>query len=279
MTNVTDLPLGPGVRLIDSNQHGIVALDKPAGVMSHPNKNEDIKRSLLNAGYDYDGEVFRWKEGAVEHRAWLINRLDSPTSGVILLALNESINDTIKQLFATHKVAKTYYALVKHAPTKPSGSWSDTLSRDVYRGKKLIKGGHRIQAKTRYQLVKAPKGGFPVALIRLLPLTGRTHQLRVQCKNHRHPIVGDRTYGDFSFNKDVVNQIREKRMMLHSGETSIRYAYQGKMYHFEAKSDLPEAFDAVMRFRPGLSAAKPSAKTGRRGRVTKTAVAGRRFRR
>ena len=121
MTNVTDLPLGPGVRLIDSNQHWIVALDKPAGVMSHQNKNEDIKRSLLNAGYDYDGEVFRWKEGAVEHRAWLINRLDSPTSGVILLALNESINDTIKQLFATHKVAKTYYALVKYAPAKPSG--------------------------------------------------------------------------------------------------------------------------------------------------------------
>ena len=59
MTNVTDLPLGPGVRVIDSNQHGIVALDKPAGVMSHPNKNKDIKRSLLNASYDYDGELFR----------------------------------------------------------------------------------------------------------------------------------------------------------------------------------------------------------------------------
>ena len=278
ITQACDLPLGPGVRLITSNQHGLVALDKPAGVMSHPNKEGETKRSLLQAGYDYDGEVYTWKIGEVVHRAWLINRLDSPTSGVILLALNEEINATIKQLFSTHKVSKVYYALVKNTPSVPAGSWSDTLTKDVYRGKKLIKGGQRIPAKTRYQVVKAPTGGFPVALIKLLPLTGRTHQLRVQCKNHRHPVVGDRTYGSFSFNKEVAIETGERRMMLHSGETSMRYAFKGKMHDFKAESELPESFAAVMRFRPGLSTGRAPAPETKKP-AGRNSLAGRRFRR
>ncbi len=277
-TKFSDLPLGPGVRVITSNQHGLVALDKPAGLMSHPNKDGDMKRSLLHAGYDYDGEVFSWMVGEVEHRAWLINRLDSPTSGVILLALNEEINTAIKQLFSTHKVSKVYYALVKNTPSVPAGSWSDSLKKDVYRGKTLVKGGQRIPAKTRYQVAKAPTGGFSVALLRLMPLTGRTHQLRVQCKNHRHPIVGDRTYGSFSFNKEVANETGEKRMMLHSGETSMRYPFHGKMHDFKAESELPEAFAEVMRFRPGLNAGKTPAASDKK-QVTRSSLAGRRFRR
>jgi tRNA pseudouridine65 synthase len=277
-TQASDLPLGPGVRVITSNQHGLVALDKPAGLMSHPNKEGETKRSLLHAGYDYDGEVYTWKVGEVEHRAWLINRLDSPTSGVILLALNEEINTTIKQLFSTHKVTKVYYALVKRAPSVPAGSWSDRLKKDVYRGKKLVKGGQLVPAKTRYQVVKAPTGGFPVALLRLMPLTGRTHQLRVQCQNHRHPIVGDRMYGSFSFNKEVANETGEKRMMLHSGETSMRYPFHGQMHDFKAESELPEAFAEVMRFRPGLNAGIASAPSGKKP-VTRSSLAGRRFRR
>jgi 23S rRNA-/tRNA-specific pseudouridylate synthase len=277
-TQVSDLPLGPGVRLITSNQHGLVALDKPEGVMSHPNKNEDIRRSLLNASYDYPGEFFMWKVGDVEHRAWLVNRLDSPTSGVILVALNEPINLTIKQLFSTHKVSKIYYALVKNRPAAPAGTWSDTLKKNLYCGKKVLKGGQSISAKTRYQLVKTPTGGFPIALMRLLPITGRTHQLRVQCKNHRHPIVGDRTYGHFGFNKEIVNETGEKRMMLHSGETSIRYAFKGKMHSFHAESALPEAFSTVMRFRPGLSTGRPSVAEAKES-VTRSALANRRFKR
>jgi 23S rRNA-/tRNA-specific pseudouridylate synthase len=277
-TQPDDLPLGPGVRLITANQHGLVALDKPAGLMSHPNKEGESKRSLLQASYDYDGEVYTWKVGDVEHRAWLINRLDSPTSGVILLALNEAINVTIKQLFSTHKVSKVYYALVKSVPSVPAGSWNDTLRKDVYRGKKLIKGGQRIPAKTRYQVAKTPTGGFPVALLRLMPLTGRTHQLRVQCKNHRHPIVGDRTYGSFSFNKEVANETGEKRMMLHSGETSMRYPFQGKMHDFKAESELPEPFAEVMRYRPGLNVGQAPAPSAKK-KTTRSPLAGRRFRR
>ena len=89
-----------------------------------------------------------------------------------------------------------------------------------------------------------------------MPVTGRTHQLRIQCKKHNLPIVGDRTYGSFSFNKEVVMRTKIKRMMLHSSETVVNYSFEGKVRQFTAKSDLPEDFQTVLDYRPGLKRAR-----------------------
>ncbi len=251
---VNELPLNEGVRVLQSNGDGLVAIDKPTGVLSHPNTDKDIGRSVLRAGYDYEGEYFFWKDNdGVECRVWLINRLDSPTSGVMLLALNPSINETVKQLFATHRVSKIYYALVRKVPPAAAGLWSDTLSKNLVNGKRVIKAGTRVSAKTKFQVLTKPTGGFPISLLRLTPITGRTHQLRVQCKKHEHPIVGDQTYGHFGFNKEILLRTGHKRMMLHSGETELKYAYEGKVRIFSAKSELPEPFHDVLRYRPGIS--------------------------
>ncbi len=277
-TRIEDLPLTDGVRVLESNQDGLVALDKPIGVLSHPNATRTKERTLLDAAYDYDDEVFIWNNDAgEEQRAWLINRLDSPTSGVILIGLNPEISATIKQLFATHKVSKVYYALVRRAPHVPAGSWNDQLKKDVHRGKRLVRHGQVVPAKTRYQVVKTPVGGFPVCLLKLMPLTGRTHQLRVQCQKHGHPIVGDRTYGSFSFNREVAHETHEKRMMLHSGETSLHYAFKGKLREFKASSALPEAFQVVMGFRPGISHGRPQPKPLAKVKPPSRALAARRF--
>lgn len=253
ITKAGELPLGPGVRLLSANSHGLVALDKPAGILSHPNQSQASKRALLNAEYNYDAELYTWQQGAVEHCAWLVNRLDSPTSGVILLALNESINRTIKQLFSRHKVHKVYYALVKRVPSELVGSWNDHLIKRTYGSHKRILSEQMVSAKTRYEVQKVPIGGLPVTLLKLMPLTGRTHQLRIQCQKHRHPIIGDRTYGSFSFNKEMVIKTGEKRMMLHAGKISIRYLWDGRMHTFHAESTLPEAFNTVMRVRNKLA--------------------------
>lgn len=250
----SELPLNEGVRLLESNGDGLIAIEKPTGLLSHPNTSKDVGRSVLLAGYDYDGEFFFWKDAdGVECRVWLINRLDSPTSGVMLLGLNPAINTIVKQLFATHRVSKIYYALVRKVPPTSAGLWSDTLSKKLVNGKRVIKKAVRVPAKTKFQVVSKPTGGFPISLLRLSPITGRTHQLRVQCQKHGHPIVGDQTYGHFGFNKEVLLRTGHKRMMLHSAETVLRYAYEGKVCVFNAKSQLPEAFQEVLRYRPGIS--------------------------
>ena len=252
------LPLNRRVNLLAHNSDGLVALEKPTGAMSHPNKPEDIKKSLLKAEYDYDEECYTWKDSEdKEHKAWLINRLDSPTSGVILLGLNPEISQAIKLKFASHKVTKIYYAIVRGKPSKPTGIWEDKLKKDVINGGRVLKKMRIVSAKTRYQTVKSPTGGFPVTMIKLFPLTGRTHQLRVQCKKHGLPIVGDRTYGSFSFNREVKTLTQEKRMMLHSAETVVNYTFKGKQCEFTAKSEIPDAFYSVLHYRPRMNPTKP----------------------
>ena len=253
-----ELPLGPQVRVIDCNQDGLVALDKPDGIMSHPNEHRDRKRSLLTAHYDFESECFTWEVAGEARKAWLLNRLDSPTSGVILLSLDQELSDVIKRQFASHKVTKVYYALCKNVPSAMTGKWNDSLNKDVYRGGRLVRGGLRVSAKTGYQVAKKPTGGFPVCLLKLMPLTGRTHQLRVQCSKHRHPIVGDKTYGSFSFNREVAEVTGEARMMLHSAETIVHYVFKGKVGDFHVQSPLPQAFKTVINFRPGLHHSSPA---------------------
>jgi 23S rRNA-/tRNA-specific pseudouridylate synthase len=252
-TPIDQLPLNAGVHLLAHNEDGLVALEKPFGALSHPNVPGDNRRSLLVADYDYEEECYYWTDDAgVSRRAWLINRLDSPTSGVILLGLNLGISQAIKKEFATHHVTKIYYALVRGTPKTPAGAWADNLKKDVRRGNRLVKQGQVVTAKTRHQTVNSPTGGFPITLIKLLPVTGRTHQLRVQCKIHGLPIVGDRTYGSFSFNKEVAMRTQKKRMMLHSSETIVNYSFRGKVRQFKATSELPEDFQSVFDYRPGL---------------------------
>ena len=257
-TPIDQLPLNRGVHLLSHNEDGLVALEKPAGALSHPNAKGESRRSLLVSEYDLKEECYQWIDGAGKiRRVWLINRLDSPTSGVILLGLNHRISQTIKNEFATHRVKKIYYALLRGVPQAKAGSWADNLRKGVHRGNRLLKQGQIVPVKSRYQTIKSPTGGFPITLMKLMPLTGRTHQLRVQCKKHNLPIVGDRTYGSFSFNKEVAMRTDIRRMMLHSLETIVNYSFDGKMRQFTAKSDLPEDFQTVLDYRPGLKRPQP----------------------
>ena len=228
--------------MLKSNQHGLVALEKPVGTMSHPNHRGRRERCLLEADYDYEKEFYMWQEGSVFHRAWLLNRLDSPTSGVLLLALDETIVPTIRRLFAEHRVQKTYYALVKHTPSPLAGCWKDILKQAAYQKTKVSKQELGRFAQTYYKVISHSDSNIPVSMVKLMPVTGRTHQLRIQCNYHRHPIVGDRTHGDFTFNRKFFSKTGEKRMMLHSSEIVLDFTFQNTIYNFSAKSNLPEAF-------------------------------------
>ncbi|NCG09444.1 MAG: RNA pseudouridine synthase [Verrucomicrobia bacterium] len=252
-TDLEYLPLGKGVRIIDCNEDGLLALEKPAGLMSHPNKREDEKRSLLNAFYDLNEECYRWKDaGGQEHRVDLVHRLDSATSGVMLLSLNETLTPVIKEAFAHHTVSKIYYALVKGVPKHTGGIWEDRLMKDTKNGKRIIRNAISYRAKARYQLIREAVGGFPLTLIKLMPVTGRTHQLRIQCRRHKIPILGDRTYGSFSFNHDVKQETGIKRMMLHANEILMSYRFKGQLREVAVCSELPIEFDALLDFRPGM---------------------------
>lgn len=257
-TLIEELPLNKGVSVLAYNEDGLVALDKPTGAMSHPNNFRGNNKSILTANYDLKEECFEWiSDAGAPKRAWLINRLDSPTSGVILLGLNPTISTLIKAEFASRNVSKVYYAVVRRKPSMPTGSWEDLLAKDMRNSKHAIKKSKMVKAKTRFQVLQSPIGGFPVTLMKLMPLTGRTHQLRIQCQKHRLPIVGDRSYGNFPFNREVAAHTNIKRLLLHSAETHIHYTHEGKVRDFSAISKLPEDFKIVLNYRPSQKTLLP----------------------
>lgn len=239
------MPLGRGVRLITRDANGLAAFSKPAGVLSHPNTPADAPRSLLTANYQENGEFFVWKNETGEaQRLYLLNRLDSATSGVILTASTEALAKEIRALFQRKSVRKIYQALVFGIPTANVQMWRDQLAVQKKGGqvRTQAKAGN-IPAEAQMRVVRTQRsGGFALALIALEPKTGRSHQLRVQCAKRHLPIVGDATYGDFDANRAFAKATGLKRMFLHSLETNFEYAYQGRNYTFAARADLPEKF-------------------------------------
>ncbi|HEY4301716.1 MAG TPA: RNA pseudouridine synthase [Candidatus Didemnitutus sp.] len=241
---ISDLPLGPDVRLLSHDASGLVALDKPAGVLSHPNRISDQPRSVLDASYDLEQQVFVWRdERKAPRKLWLLNRLDGATSGVILLAAGEELAKAIRALYAHRRVRKVYVALVHGKPAEKRAHWRDILAVEKSGGQVRTRAtaGH-IPAETVVQFLQNFPGAMPTSLIRLEPHTGRSHQLRVQCAKRHLPIVGDQTYGDFARNRAFTKATGQKRLYLHSLETEFTYEFGGRTHHFHASAPLPPEF-------------------------------------
>lgn len=237
------LPLGPGVKVLAHDANGVGALDKPAGVLSHPNEQPDEPRSLLTCRYDHEAECFVWKTAGGESRLWLLNRLDGATSGVILVAADAAVARAIKGQFAKKKIRKVYQALVFGKPVERVALWNDLLAVQKAGGvvRTSATRGH-VPANTQMQFLKSAQGAFSTSLLRLEPHTGRSHQLRVQCAKRRLPIVGDQTYGDFTLNRAFAKATGLKRLFLHSLETGFDYELGGKKFSFRAAAPLPAEF-------------------------------------
>ena len=185
-----DLPLHPSCKLLKSDPSGLLAVEKAEGVLSHPNPERSNETCLMDAPYDHKLEAFQ--SGG---KCWyLLNRLDGPTSGVILLATNPGIAEVVKEAFAKHLVRKTYVAVVKGIPSRKRDTWRDCLKvvrRDGGLRTMVVSG--RPDAETVMHLQKRGAGIPARALIVLEPTTGRTHQLRVQSTARHLPIIGDGT--------------------------------------------------------------------------------------
>jgi 23S rRNA-/tRNA-specific pseudouridylate synthase len=182
-------------------------------------------------------------------RLWLLNRLDSATSGVILVASGETLAREIRAMFQRRHIHKTYAALVFGMPPENRQHWRDRLAIEKRRGRIRAHAfaGH-IPAEARMTLLRASRHAVrPLSLIQLEPETGRSHQLRVQCARRHLPIVGDATYGDFGANRDFAKRTGEKRLFLHSLETRFDYEHAGRVFTFAARAELPEAFAEALR--------------------------------
>ena len=243
-----ELPLGREVTQIAADPVGLAAFNKPAGVLSHPNEPGDEPRSLLTAPYEREGECYVWSVGGTPRRLWLLNRLDSATSGVILVSADEALATAMREHFRHKRVHKVYNAVVFGRPPAPIQVWRDLLAVEKRGGQIRTSTRGHIPAESRMSVLRSGIGPAQGrTLIKLEPITGRSHQLRVQCAKRHLPIIGDQTYGDFPRNREFAKASGEKRLFLHSLETQFDYEFDGRIRHFAAKAPLPAAFLAVLR--------------------------------
>ena len=163
----------------------LLAVDKPAGVLMHP------------SFYRQTGTLANWVAGYYRRTGQPcavhpVSRLDRDTFGVVLLAKNGHIHGKMMEMLQNRQVHKTYEALIYGCPDPDAGEWDFPIARRE--GESLLRqvGPEGQTARTRYRVLER----FPdCARLRLEPVTGRTHQLRVHCAHVGCPILGDAQYG------------------------------------------------------------------------------------
>lgn len=179
----------------------IAVVDKPVGVMAHPDghSTEETVSDWFAAHYPESkdvGESQTLVNGTVIARPGIVHRLDRDTSGVLVLAKTPEAHAFLKQAFQDREVHKTYLAFVygtfkedkNGTITFPIGrSRKDFRLRSAQRGAK----GQMREAVTHWEVIGEDAGH---SLLKVTPETGRTHQIRVHLKAIHHPIVCDPLY-------------------------------------------------------------------------------------
>ncbi|MDD5563927.1 MAG: RNA pseudouridine synthase [Thermoanaerobaculaceae bacterium] len=167
----------------------VVALAKPAGVSLATRRAEPgaAVARLLAALPDAERDA-----NALDAGLRLVHRLDVGTSGVVLLARDEDAHRELVRAFAARRVGKAYLALVWGRPRPAEGCWTSPLGPDRSDRRRMRVDAAGRAAATGYLVAGRGPG---VALVRLEPATGRTHQIRVHLAHAGHPVVGDDLYG------------------------------------------------------------------------------------
>ena len=185
----------------------LVAMHKPAGLLVH--------RTSIAAGQT-DQFAVQLLRDQIGQYVYPIHRIDRPTSGVLLFALDEATTRLVKEDFTEHRMYKRYLAIVRGHTAEaetidyPLAKWVD---RKVKRKKKAkMEEGEVIErqaAMTRYTRLATAELPIPVgpyassrySLVLAEPQSGRTHQIRRHLAHVSHPIVGDHRYGDNQHNR------------------------------------------------------------------------------
>ncbi|MES5097982.1 pseudouridine synthase [Agrobacterium sp. BA1120] len=196
-------PMEPYVSIIYRDEDFIV-LDKPSGLLSVPGRDPALGDSLAS------------RVQKQFPKALMINRLDKDTSGIVLMSLNRKAHAAIASQFENRTTQKSYIAVVWGTVADDDGHIDLPLAIDPDN-----KPRHRVDheggksAQTDWHVLERLQ--LPATRLRLHPLTGRTHQLRVHMKALGHPILGDEFYADGEA------LAASERLLLHAEELRFRH--------------------------------------------------------
>jgi 23S rRNA pseudouridine955/2504/2580 synthase/23S rRNA pseudouridine1911/1915/1917 synthase len=226
--------------IITEDEH-IVALNKPSGILTIPDregKEESLKQLLVK------------KYGSI----YIVHRIDRDTSGLVVFAKNEHMHRHLSQQFESRETRKIYNGLVLGVPAQSSGTIDEPIAEHPTKKGHMTVWRKGKESITNYEVLDSFRF---YSWMQFHILTGRTHQIRVHMKHIGHSIVCDPMYGD---GKPVfISQFKHKfklsqseleerpllnRLALHAGQLSFK-GLNGEDYHIEAP--LPKDLRAVLQ--------------------------------
>lgn len=223
------------LEIVYRDEHCVV-INKPAGMLVH--------RTFLDHGETvFAVQLLREQIGMKVHP---VHRLDKPTSGLLLFALDVDSLKNFQTQFTNRIVEKTYIAIVRGFL-----SGEDTidyvLKREVDKYSQAASAVDQ-EAVTHYRSLDQHELPIPVGkyqttrytLVEMKPETGRKHQLRRHMAHLRHPIVGDTRHGDGVHNRFFREHFDVRRLLLHAVKLSFEHPVHGARITLEAPLD--EAF-------------------------------------
>jgi tRNA pseudouridine32 synthase/23S rRNA pseudouridine746 synthase len=194
--------------------HEVLVVNKPSGLLSVPGKGEHLADCLLSRLQTVFPEVL------------LVHRLDRDTSGVMVFALTQHAQRHLGLQFEKRQVKKTYLARVWGRVAEPEGTVDLPLIVDwPNRPRQKVDFEHGRPAVTGWKVLKHEDG---TTRMRLFPHTGRSHQLRVHMREIGHPILGDPFYAEGGARA-------YPRLMLHAESLRLRHPDGGRGMTFKAK--------------------------------------------
>ena len=229
-----EIPLAESIPLrVLYEDEDLLVIDKDPGVVVHPGAGH-CSGTLVNALLAYRPDIGVAFDDS--ERPGIVHRLDRDTTGALVVAARPEVRQALQRQFKSREVEKRYLALVYGDPMPPRGAIEAPIGRHPVHRKRmavLSEGGRpaRTEYVVRERLITA-------ALVDLLLLTGRTHQIRVHLSAIGYPVVGDKAYGPRR------ERIAAPRQMLHSWRLGFAHPVTGQRLVVEAP--MPKDMEAVL---------------------------------
>lgn len=212
--NPAPMPPPSNVNLVHADD-SLIAVEKPAGLLAVPGRGEAGRDNLAA------------RVQALFADARVVHRLDMATSGLMLFARGAAMQRQLSMAFAHGEVAKQYVAVVEGDLQGDDGTIDAPLAADwPNRPRQVV---DRIGGKpslTRWQVLSRSDG---LTRLRLEPVTGRTHQLRVHLQWLGHPIRGDALYAPAP--------LQARRLLLHASRLAFVHPRSGAAHTLESTPD------------------------------------------
>ena len=240
----------------------LIVLNKQADMIVHPARG-NTHGTLVNALAFYSDNL---SSGTGEFRPGIIHRLDKNTTGVLVVAKNDTAQWKIAKQFEHRQIKKNYLAVVHGTPELTADRISAPLGvHPRIREKYAIRPEIGKEAITFYEVLESFRG---FSLLKLNPKTGRTHQIRVHLSYIKHPIVADDMYGGKLIypwqlqacpersrrnTEPAVQEPVINRVALHASTLEFKHPTTEKIMKFEAPlpDDMQNLLDMLRKHRKG----------------------------